>query len=110
MEDFDIGFQVGRVAEDRFDVDAIGDDAAFPVCSPEYASGLSLPLTAVDLAQHNLLQLEYPHRDWPEWGKFLAFFRVKQPRPKDRMIFSSYKYALKLPKEAKVSHWGGLVR
>jgi len=93
-EDFDIGFQVGRMAEERFHIEPIADDAVFPVCSPEFASRLPSPLGSVELAKQPLLHLEYTGRDWPDWRSFLALFRLKEPKPIDGLVFNSYQVCL----------------
>lgn len=93
-EDFDIGFQVGRIAEDQFDIDPIADDAIFPVCSPGFASRLPPSPTAMDLAIQPLLHLEELGYDWPDWRKFLAMFRLKEPKPIEGLVFNSYQVCL----------------
>ncbi len=93
-EDFDIGLQIGRWAEDRFEIEPIADDAIFPVCSPNFAAQLPSPLGPVEIAQQPLLHLEDVGRDWPDWRNFLAFFRLKEPKPIERLVFSSYQICL----------------
>ncbi len=93
-EDFDIGLQIGRWAEDKFDIEPIADDAIFPVCSPALAARLPSPLSVVEIAKQPLLHLEYPGRDWPDWRRFLAFFRLKEPKPIEGLVFSSYQICL----------------
>jgi len=100
-EDFDIGIQYGRWAEDKFDVDAIADDAIFPVCSPEFAARLPKPLGPVEIAKQSLLHLATTNRKWPDWRNFLAFFRLKEPRPDERYTFNSYQICLDVAEEGE---------
>jgi len=93
-EDFDIGFQVGRNAADQFDIDPIADDAVFPVCSPDFASRLPSSPTAMDLANLPLLHLEDLGYGWPDWRKFLALYRLKEPKPIEGLVFNSYQVCL----------------
>ncbi len=93
-EDFDIGLQIGRWAEDRFEIEPIADDAIFPVCSPEFAARLPSPLGPVEIAKQPLLHLEDVGRDWPDWRNFLALFRLKEPKPIEGLVFSSYQICL----------------
>ena len=100
-EDFDIGIQYGRWAEDKFDVEPIADDAIFPVCSPEFAATLPTPLGPVEIAKQPLLHLATGRRKWPDWRNFLAFFRLKEPRPIERYIFNSYQICLDVAEEGE---------
>lgn len=93
-EDFDIGFQVGRVAKERFHIEPIADDAIFPVCSPEFASRIPSPIGSFELSKQPLLHLEYAGRDWPDWRSFLALFQIKEPKPIDGLVFNSYQVCL----------------
>ena len=93
-EEFDIGFQVGRIADDLFDIEAIADDAVFPVCSPEFRSRLALSPGPEELAKQPLLHLQEVGYDWPNWRKFLAYFRMKEPKPAENLVFSSYQVIL----------------
>ena len=93
-EEFDIGLQYGRWAEDRFTIEAIADEVIFPVCSPQRAAELPNPTTPVDIAKQPLLHLSDPGRKWPDWRNFLALFRVKEPEPVEGLQFSSYHICL----------------
>jgi len=93
-DEFDVGFQVGRVAEDQFDMDPIADDAIFPVCSPAFASRLPKAPSAVNLAKQPLLHLDDIGNDWPNWQIFLALYRVKHPTPNEGLVFNSYQVCL----------------
>ncbi|MFK8048369.1 MAG: LysR substrate-binding domain-containing protein [Halioglobus sp.] len=93
-DEFDIGFQAGRFAEDQFSIEPIADDAVFPVCSPGFAARLPLSPTAVDVAKQPLLHLEDIGNDWPDWRKFLALFRMKERQPIDGLVFNSYQVCL----------------
>lgn len=89
-DDFDLGFQVGRTAEDQFIVDSIADDLVFPVCSPAFLADLPAPLSPATLAQQRLLHVDYAGRDWPDWRRFLAYHRIREPRPEEGFVFTSY--------------------
>ena len=93
-EDFDVGFQIGRWAQDRFDIEALADDAVFPVCSAEFALRLPEEIDAIELSKQPLLHLEDVGRDWINWRSFLAHFRVRKPKPLDGMAFTSYQVCL----------------
>lgn len=93
-EPFDLGLQYGRWAEDRFEAEAIADDAIFPVCAPGRAASLPASPNAVDLAKQPLLHLEDTGRKWPDWRAFLALFRVKEPMPAKGLVFNSYQVCL----------------
>ena len=100
-EDFDVGFQIGRWAEERFDIESITDDAVFPVCSPAFASRLPQQIDPVELSKQPLLHLEDVGRDWIDWRSFLAFFRVRNPEPLDGMTFTSYQVCLEAAENGK---------
>ena len=93
-EEFDIGLQYGRRAENRFAITAIADEALFPVCSPELAARLPAKATPVDVAKLPLLHFSETGRTWPDWRTFLASFRLKEPRPIEGLTFSSYQICL----------------
>lgn len=93
-EDIDIGLQYGCWALDRFVVEPIADDAIFPVCAPALAETLPCPATPVDIAKMPLLHLADLGRFWPDWRSFLAFFRLKEPKPLEGMVFDSYQVCL----------------
>lgn len=101
IEDFDIGFQVGRIAEDQFEIEAIADDAIFPVCSLEFASKIPQPVDAVALAKLPLLHLEEMGYGWPDWRSFLALFRLKEPKPEDGLTFNSYQVCLDMAEKGE---------
>ncbi len=111
-EHFDIGFQVGRIAEDLFDIESIADDIIFPVCSPKFAKKLQYPLTAVDIAKQPLLHLEELGYGWPDWRNFLASYRIKEPRPKENLVFNSYQVCLEVAErgEGIALGWGRSVK
>ncbi|MGI9316168.1 MAG: LysR substrate-binding domain-containing protein [bacterium] len=93
-EHFDIGFQVGRIAEDLFEIESFADDIIFPVCSPGFAANLPNPINAVDIAKQPLLHLEELGYGWPDWRNFLAHFRLKEPKPIEGLMFNSYQVCL----------------
>ena len=95
-EAFDLGFQVGRIAESLFDIEAIADDAVFPVCAPDFLRRLPPSPGPEEVAKQPLLHLEELGYDWPNWRRFLAFFRMKEPRPAEDLVFSSYQVILDL--------------
>lgn len=91
---FDIGFQVGARAENLFDIESIGDDLVYPVCSPQFADKYGSNLTAADLVNLPLLHLDFEDKDWPDWRHFLATFRIREPAPVEGLVFSSYQIIL----------------
>ena len=111
-EDFDIGLQYGRWAEDQFSIEPIADDVIFPVCSPEFAQGLPSPVTPVDIATCPLLHLADVGRKWPDWRSFLAFFRLKEPRPIEGLVFNSYQICLDVAEQGEgiALGWGRSVK
>jgi len=111
-EDFDIGLQYGRWAEDRFSIEPIADDAIFPVCSPELAGELPSPATPVDIAGRPLLHLADAGRKWPDWRSFLAFFRLKEPKPIEGLVFNSYQICLDVAEQGEgiALGWGRSVK
>ena len=111
-EHFDVGFQVGRIAEDLFDIEPIADDIIFPVCSPEFADKLPHPVTAVDIVKQPLLHLQELGYGWPDWRKFLAYFRLKQPRPIEGLVFNSYQVCLEVAERSEgiALGWGRSVK
>ena len=100
-ENFDIGFQVGRIAEDLFEIEPLADDIIFPVCSPEFAATLPDQPSAVDIAKRPLLHLEEMGYGWPDWRKFLAHFRMKEPKPIEGLIFNSYQVCLEVAEKGE---------
>ena len=93
-EDFDIGLHYGRWGEKKFTIEPIADDAIFPVCAPQLAARLPSPVSPVELAKQPLLHMADLGRKWPDWRSFLAFFRVKEPKPIEGLEFSSYQVCL----------------
>lgn len=111
-EEFDIGLQCGRWAEDLFAIEPIADDVIFPVCSPLFAAELPSAVTPVDIANRPLLHLADVGRKWPDWRNFLAFFRLKEPRPIEGLTFNSYQICLDVAEQGEgiALGWGRTVR
>ncbi len=111
-EEFHIGLQYGRWADDRFEIEPLADDVIFPVCSPELAAQLPKQANAVDIAAMPLLHLADERRKWPDWRNFLAFFRLKEPRPIEGLTFSSYQICLDVAErgEGIALGWGFAVK
>ena len=95
-ENFDVGFQVGKIAEDLFDLQPIANDAVFPVCAPKFLAQYQQPLTAEQLAQQPLLHLAELGYDWPDWGQFLSFFDDHQFISLEGPEFNSYQICLEV--------------
>ncbi len=110
-DEFDIALQYGRWAEDRFDIQPIADEVIFPVCAPEVLTRLPSPATPVDIASQPLLHLVDVGRKWPDWRSFLAFFRLKEPRPIEGLTFNSYQICLDVAErgEGIALGWGRTV-
>ncbi len=100
-EEFDVGFQLGRWAEHRFDIEPIADDAVFPVCSPALAKTLPSPVNPEDLLHQPLLHLEDVGRKWPDWRSFLAHFRIREPEPDQTLVFNSYQVCLDVAQQGE---------
>ena len=100
-EHFDIGFQVGRIAEDLFEIEPFADDIIYPVCSPDFAATLPDPANPVDIAKQPLLHLEEMGYGWPDWRKFFAHFRLKEPRPIEGLVFNSYQVCLEVAEKGE---------
>jgi len=94
LTSFDIGFQVGKRTDDLFEVETIGDDLIFPVCSPDFIHRHGPIETAAELAKLPLLHFDYEDKDWPNWRSFLATFRIREPVPVETLSFSSYQVIL----------------
>ncbi len=111
-EEFDIGLQYGHWAEDRFAIQPIADDVIFPVCSPEFAARLPVPASPVDIASQPLLHLTDVGRKWPDWRSFLAFFRLREPRPIEGLTFNSYQICLDVAEQSEgiALGWGRSVK
>ncbi len=95
-EQFDIGLQVGRMAEGRFRTETIADDAIFPVCSPAFAQQLPASLDVDQLATLPLLHLENQDRGWPDWREFLSYANAKQTRLPPGLVFTTYDVCLEM--------------
>ncbi|MDH3580115.1 MAG: LysR substrate-binding domain-containing protein [Hyphomicrobiales bacterium] len=100
-EEFDIGLQYGSWAEDRFVVEPIANDVIFPVCSPDLLQDMPSPATPVDIAARPLLHLADVGRKWPDWRSFLAFFRLKEPKPIEGLAFNSYQICLDVAEQGE---------
>jgi len=98
---FDIGFQVGVRASNMFDVKPIGDDLVYPVCSPEFARTHGKNPAPAEIATLPLLHLEATDKDWPDWRKFLATFRIREPAPVEGLVFSSYQIILDVAEQGE---------
>jgi len=105
---FDIGFQVGRRAENQFDVETIADDIIFPVCSPKFAEQYTSKATAQKLSNLPLLHLEYENKNSIGWQQFLANYRIREKKPIERLVFSSYLVCLDVAEngEGVALGWG----
>jgi DNA-binding transcriptional LysR family regulator len=91
---FDIGFQVGTKESEMFNVESIADDLVYPVCSPNLVRD-GIKITPADLAQLPLLHLDVEgYADWPDWRRFLAVYRIREPLPMEGLKFSSYQVLL----------------
>ena len=110
-ESFDIGLQYGRWAADMYEIEPIGSDVIFPVCAPDVAARLPASASAVDIAAAPLLHLADQGRKWPDWRNFLAFFRLKEPRPVEGLTFSSYQICLDVAERSEgiALGWGRAV-
>ncbi len=111
-DEFDVGLQSGRWAEEQFSIEPIADDVIFPVCSPRFAESLPATVTPVDLARSPLLHLADVGRTWPDWRSFLAFFRLKQPKPIEGLTFNSYQICLDVAEQGDgiALGWGRTVK
>ena len=111
-DDFDIGFQYGRWAADRFEVEPIADEVVFPVCAPELVPRLPAHVSAKELATMPLLHLVDNGRDWPDWRSFLAAFNTENPEPIEGPEFSSYQICLDVAEQAEgiALGWGHAVK
>ena len=96
LEAFDFGLQQGRWAEQRFEIESIGDDLLFPVCSPELFASLNNPGDPRELASKPLLSLQQRNRDWPDWREFLAEFGIKLPLTSTITVLNTYPMYLDL--------------
>ena len=105
---FDIGFQVGRRAENHFNVETIADDIVFPVCSPQFAEQFKSKVTAAKLSSLPLLHLEYENKNSIGWQQFLTNYRIRQKKPIERLVFSSYQVCLDVAEsgEGVALGWG----
>lgn len=92
---FDIGFQVGTSESDLFNVESIADDLVYPVCSPGIVETHGTDITPAYLATLPLLHLVVEgNKDWPDWRRFLATYRNREPLPLEGLVFSSYQILL----------------
>lgn len=91
---FDIGFQVGRRAENIFNVETIADDIIFPVCSRQFAEKYKRKVTAAKLSSLPLLHLEYEDKMNIGWQQFLANYRIRKKKPIEQLVFNSYQVCL----------------
>ncbi|MEM6985420.1 MAG: LysR substrate-binding domain-containing protein [Pseudomonadota bacterium] len=94
LEHFDVGLQTHASAEDRFSVEAIADDAVFPVCSPEFAARLPSPMTPQALTKQPLLHMLDVGKGWTDWRDFLRHVGVKRPPAHSGLEFSSCQVCL----------------
>lgn len=109
---FDIGFQVGRRGENLFDIETIATDEVFPVCSPEFAAANSGIVSAAELSTLSLLQLDYEDKKSMGWRQFLAHYQVKDFKPVDKLVFSSYQVCLGVAEQGEgvALGWGRSVQ
>lgn len=95
-EVFDIGLQVGRMAEGRFRTESIADDAIFPVCSPGFANKHQGNLSLDYLSKLPLLHLENQGRGWPDWSEFLGYAGLKKATINNGLVFTTYGVCLEM--------------
>ncbi|NBB13226.1 LysR substrate-binding domain-containing protein [Pseudomonas sp. SLFW] len=69
-------------------------DEVFPVCSPAYANGRTLPIALDDLHGHTLLHHDAQPVYQLEWDTWLATFGVDVPRQARGLAFDSYSLML----------------
>lgn len=65
-------------------------DEVFPVCSPGYLKGETLPLSLDDLHHHTLLHHDAQPVYQLEWDTWLATFGYEMPPQRRRLAFDSY--------------------
>ncbi len=93
-EDFDVGLQYWRSGPNPYNVEPIGDDSVYPVCSPSFADRLPAELSGAGLGDLPLLHVAYDNKDWTDWSRFLASFDIDSPSPVSGMTFTSYQVCL----------------
>src|SRR5574340_70467 len=89
----DLAIRYGAPETARRDGTLLFGETVFPVCSPALARERGRPLKRpADLAQHVLLHLDDPQRQWPwlNWGEWLEAMRVPGLRPAGMLRFSHY--------------------
>ncbi len=96
VEAFDIGLQEGRWGDDQFHIEAIADDAIFPVCAPSILAGLSAASDPDEIARQPLLNLQQEGRNWPDWSSFLRAFGVAVPHKTTITVINTYALYLDL--------------
>jgi putative choline sulfate-utilization transcription factor len=69
--DFDLGIIFGTSDWPRCRTTKLFDEEVYPICSPAYLSGRTLPLSPADIAEMRLLHLHVDKRqrwfDWADW-------------------------------------------
>ena len=93
-EEFDIAIQYGASTSDNFTVEFVADEAVFPVCSPEVASHLPVPVDEADLAALRLLDVDYDDPSWATWRNVLTSPGDMAPNPGQVIAFTSYEACL----------------
>lgn len=70
------------------------------------------PAAPIDVASQPLLHLADAGRKWPDWRSFLAFFRLKEPRPIEGLTFNSYQICLDVAEQGEgiALGWGRSVK
>lgn len=99
-EEFDIGLQYAQDNTSRHLVEAIADEAVFPVCSPSFAKNLTAPVSPADLATLPLLHVDYGNSSWATWATMFAAFGLEAPAGA-HLTFTSYLVCLDVAEQGE---------
>ncbi len=95
-EEFDVAIQYGPAESERFDVEYLADEPVFPVCAPEIADQLPIPVSLDDLASMPLLDVVDDDSGWMTWCDVLG---AKADRASARIVVTSYGLSLDLAEQ-----------
>lgn len=89
-EQFDLALQSSKRAAGSAQCVFTGADEIFPICSPNYVRGKTLPLTLEDLEDYRLLHHKPPQQDWTDWDNWLEEIGMEMRVGHRGEVYDSY--------------------
>lgn len=93
--DFDLAIMFGRGEWNGYRTTPIFPEEVYPVCSPAYLEGRSLPVAPHEIARMRLLHLRAPAKDrWFTWADWLAARGLPTEQDQEGLAFDNFQLVL----------------